>query len=373
MPVYRKSDGVWRVRIWIEGNPRDWIVRGSKRDAETWEARQRLEIARGMRPAASRAVPKFGPASERYLEAVGPTLAPETLRVVTARLVPLVEAMGDVRLDALDVEVPRYQRMRLAEGRKPSTINDEVKRLRAVVNHYRSDGIPIPALKSRLLRVPKSKRVKAWSAEEIRRLLAAAETHAPRLLPLLVLQCYTGCRPGEAIRLRTSSADLDAGLLWIEPTGADAAGEAWSPKDREPRAVPIPAALRPWLERRQGETYYASKGRGLPWVEYPEHLWRTAITKAGLAGTPHQLRHTYASTWLARGGDLYTLSRVLGHSDPRLTISTYSHLVPGHLQGSAGLVDYGPTPGAAAAEARAKWGGSENRTPDRARPRSRTT
>jgi integrase len=364
MPVYKKGDS-WRVRIYIEGRPKDWIVRGSKRDAELWEARQRIEIGEGIRPVSLRAVPRLADACERYVQEVGPTMAAESLRVLNARLAPLIQSLGDRKLDALDVEVRRYQRMRLKEGRKPSTINDEIKRLRAVVNHYRGEGMPLPRLKTSLLPVPKGKRVKVWNAEEIGRLLAAAEQHAPRFLPVLILQAYTGCRPGESIRLRMESVDFDAGLLWIEPTGElIPAGEDWAPKDKEPRAVPIPDSLRPWLDRRKGQTFYAVKPGGKPWGIYSKYFWGKALAGAGLTGTPHMMRHTYASTWLRAGGDIYTLSKVLGHSDVRLTIDTYAHLIPGHLQASKDLVGYGTVPGAAAAEARERWAG--NRAPGRA-------
>jgi site-specific recombinase XerD len=44
---------------------------------------------------------------------------------------------------------------------------------------------------------------------------------------------------------------------------------------------------------------------------------------AGLKGTikvtPHILRHTFARTWLERGGDVYSLSRLMGHSSVKIT------------------------------------------------------
>ena len=35
--------------------------------------------------------------------------------------------------------------------------------------------------------------------------------------------------------------------------------------------------------------------------------------------TPHVLRHTFARTWLERGGDVYSLSRLMGHSSVKIT------------------------------------------------------
>jgi integrase/recombinase XerD len=35
--------------------------------------------------------------------------------------------------------------------------------------------------------------------------------------------------------------------------------------------------------------------------------------------TPHKFRHTFARSWLERGGEVYSLSRLLGHSSVKVT------------------------------------------------------
>ena len=45
----------------------------------------------------------------------------------------------------------------------------------------------------------------------------------------------------------------------------------------------------------------------------------------------HSLRHTFASWFVLRGGDLYRLKEILGHADMRTTLK-YTHLRPDALR-----------------------------------------
>jgi len=41
---------------------------------------------------------------------------------------------------------------------------------------------------------------------------------------------------------------------------------------------------------------------------------------------PHVLRHSFATEWLRRGGNIISLQRILGHSDLSMIQGVYSHL-----------------------------------------------
>lgn len=43
--------------------------------------------------------------------------------------------------------------------------------------------------------------------------------------------------------------------------------------------------------------------------------------------TFHGLRHTFASHWMMRGGDLFKLQKILGHKSVQMT-QRYAHLAP---------------------------------------------
>jgi integrase len=53
----------------------------------------------------------------------------------------------------------------------------------------------------------------------------------------------------------------------------------------------------------------------------------------------HDLRHTDASLSLAAGVPVPTVSAMLGHANPSVTLSIYAHAVPGTMQVAADAMD----------------------------------
>ena len=53
----------------------------------------------------------------------------------------------------------------------------------------------------------------------------------------------------------------------------------------------------------------------------------------------HEARHTLASTMIAAGADLKTLSACMGHSSVTITIDRYGHLLPGSEEAAAAKLD----------------------------------
>jgi integrase len=54
--------------------------------------------------------------------------------------------------------------------------------------------------------------------------------------------------------------------------------------------------------------------------------WRRAVHAAKLKATFHSLRHTHASSLIAAGIDVLSISRRLGHGSPAITLGVYGHL-----------------------------------------------
>jgi integrase len=58
--------------------------------------------------------------------------------------------------------------------------------------------------------------------------------------------------------------------------------------------------------------------------------FKAAVERAGLPKKLrlHDLRHTFAGLFLASGGDIFKLSKILGHSSVAITQQVYAHLHP---------------------------------------------
>jgi integrase len=86
--------------------------------------------------------------------------------------------------------------------------------------------------------------------------------------------------------------------------------------------------LEPDADRRQGPMF--KRRNEAAWGQI-RTAFTTALTKAGITGFRfHDLRHTFASHFVTRGGSLKALQEILGHSDYKMT-QRYSHLSPAHL------------------------------------------
>lgn len=101
------------------------------------------------------------------------------------------------------------------------------------------------------------------------------------------------------------------------------------------RVIPIIPALRPWL------VHFPL----LMTVDGVKSSWRRARVKAGMEHVNfHDLRHSCASIMLSLGVDIYTIGKILGHSNVQTT-QRYSHLQiqqqRNALEKLGNLVDFG--------------------------------
>jgi integrase len=168
------------------------------------------------------------------------------------------------------------------------------------------------------------------------------------IYPIVALALGTGLRRSELLALRWSNVNLDGAALRVEQAleQTQRGGLVFrAPKTRHGRrtvtlAPSTVAVLRDhWraqqelrlalgLGKAPDDALVFSSWDGSPYLPATLTLqWRRAMKRAGLKATLHSLRHTHASTLIAAGLDVLTISRRLGHGSPAITLNVYAHLL----------------------------------------------
>lgn len=163
---------------------------------------------------------------------------------------------------------------------------------------------------------------------------------------------YCGLRIGEAIALRVSDLQAERRRLSVQrtiTTGQNGVFTEGPTKNWQKREVPVPASLFTDLnllsrDRSDSDYLFTSKqGHRINQHNWRKRVWDQAVEGSGLGEveglTPHSLRHTCASLAIKSGIDVRTLSSMLGHKKPSITLDTYSHLWPDRLDEVAEIME----------------------------------
>ena len=150
-----------------------------------------------------------------------------------------------------------------------------------------------------------------------------------RLYLLTLILLDTGCRISEALSLRVREIDMDNMLMTLDGKG------------RKQRIVPFSFELRRTIYRYMVE-YNRKPDLLLLATKNETQMGRRVVLRAvknlckrlGFdppARTLHAFRHTFAVNYIRRGGSVFHLQKVLGHSTLEMT-RRYANLVTTDLQ-----------------------------------------
>jgi integrase/recombinase XerD len=173
-----------------------------------------------------------------------------------------------------------------------------------------------PVASVRRPRVSDESQAVGLTADELRRLLAAAAAHSPRSMALVTLLTFCGLRISEALGADVRDYGHDHGhrVLKVTRKGGKTARVALAP--------PVVRAIDDYLaERTSGALFLSTDGTSrYPYTSAYEQLARLCRAAALPAGvSPHSLRHSYATESLRLGAALQDVQDALGHADPRTT------------------------------------------------------
>lgn len=212
------------------------------------------------------------------------------------------------------------------------TINSYIRDLRAFFNwfYYDRDERDNPMRRIRQLEMDRTPR-EYLEDIEVHKLFNGFDKsyfpeHRDYIITLLILD--SGMRLGECLLTKVSQVDINERTIEIPGEIA---------KGRKGRCVffsiKTARAIQRWLQfkDRYTETDYLFpvKATGLPLeVSNFETNFKKYIQRAGIEKrvSPHALRNNFAKRCLLAGMDIYTLSRILGHSSVTVTEQAYADL-----------------------------------------------
>lgn len=269
----------------------------------------------------------FAAAVERYL-AWARVHKERSWRVDFYYLARLSRDFGGRRLTAITrADVEAYQTARAQEPKVTGGagtvsrchVNHELVCLKGLFSRAIAWGLAAhnPVRGVRLFKLEQL-RERALSSGQVEELLRACTGRMARMRPLLILALNTGFRRGELLGLRWADVDWGRRELWARQT-----------KSSRDRAVPLNA---PAIDALRAQETPDGAILGCPWVfasRTGERFNEVRVRWLGrVAGIPrlrfHDLRHTFASNYLAAGGALHDLKELLGHASVSTT-SRYLH------------------------------------------------
>jgi integrase len=256
----------------------------------------------------------------------------------------------------------------LASGRSGATVLRIHATLRSALSTaVKRQMLAMNPASTKLLELPEGARPKVtpWSPEDLGAFLDSIASHP--LAALFEVIAATGLRRGEALGVRWSDIDLEAGVLTVrqqitqvhkkragqQPVcpvcGERHAGVGYGkPKTRsgEDRIVELDSGVlgvllahrltqdaerAEWGDAYRDHDLVFSRPGGDPLQPKDiTDLFGELVDAAGLRRIRlHDLRHGHASLMLASGTDMSVVSKRIGHSTITLTVDTYSHLLEG--------------------------------------------
>jgi integrase len=242
----------------------------------------------------------------------------------------IIPQLGNVRLDNLGVEIQQAFVNQISGKVSRTTVENILATLSSMLNSAKNWGyICEPIVLKRLVLPPRGIRQQArmFTPEQSRDIIQLA-SNPYRLM--FAIAAYAGIRAGEIMGLRAEDIDLQREIMTIRQSSWH--GKLQAPKSvASENSVPIPGPLLDMLKEygcKSGLLFVNAYNRPFNAQKVVEKrlspICETLrIPRAGF----HAFRHMHTTLLFDTGASPKVAQRQLRHSDARLTLNVYAHLV----------------------------------------------
>jgi integrase len=275
---------------------------------------------------------------KEYLATVAVNLKSSTRRAGESHLrAHILPKLGNLTLTEINTKIVQGFVAYLATGgRSRKTVENVLLTLSSILRKAKAWDYACGSFSISDITMPREgvrKEQRSFTDAEVGKILSAAPEP---FATIFVMAAILGLRIGEALALRVSDVDFEQRIIRVRQSVDAATRTIQAVKSSASSAdVPMPPQLekrlRKHLQTHNGSTellFVNQHGRPLSANKLRERILHPLLKKLGIPrGGFHSLRHGAASALLADGATPAVVQKQLRHSDPRITLGVYGHVI----------------------------------------------
>lgn len=272
----------------------------------------------------------------KYSDIVRTRIAPTLGTMDTNALTPLV-------LQKFVTELLQNGNMRTGDGLSANTVNSTISIVQNSLRVAHEIGVTADYVGDKIKRPRQcEKQIESFThSEQYKIERFVFQQHRINRFGILI-SLYTGLRIGELLALTWDDVNFSRNLLSVNKSCYDGKNEQGryvrivsSPKtEMSCRTIPLPKPIVKILRKMKAKSVsnYVIEAKGKPILVrvyqkmFADMLHRLEIPHRGF----HALRHTFATRAIECGIDIKTLSEIMGHKNPSVTLKRYVHSLMDH-------------------------------------------
>jgi integrase len=292
--------------------------------------------------AAGKLPPKSGMTVEQFVKewrsSVAVNLKGSTIRAAESHLrAHIIPKLGSLPLTEINTKtVQSFVAYLATGGRSKKTVENALLTLSSILRTAKAWDYACANFSLADITMPREgvkKEQRCFTDAEVGKILSAAPESFGTILAVTAV---LGLRIGEVLALRVSDVDFVRKILRVRQSVDAATRNVQAVKSQASSAdVPMPshldARLRKYLQTHDGKSdllFVNRRGRPFSANKLREKVLHPLLVKLGIPrGGFHSMRHGATSALLADGATPAVVQRQLRHSDPRITLGIYGHVI----------------------------------------------
>jgi integrase len=288
--------------------------------------------------------PRTGMTLEQFVRewrtSVAVNLAATTARAMESHLrAHIIPKLGSLPLTEINTKNVQSFVAYLGNGRSRKTVENVLGTLSSLHETAKGWGYACGNFSQEHITMPRrgvKKDPRSFTDEEMGRVIAAAPEPCATIFSIAAT---LGLRVGETLALRVSDIDFTKKIIRIRQSVDAVTRKIQAVKsDASSADVPMPPQLEKQIKGYLASEHYHQNGLGLLFInkrgrpfnanKLMTQVLHPLLAKLGIErGGFHSMRHGTCSALLADGATPAVVQKQLRHSDPRITLGIYGHVI----------------------------------------------